>query len=122
MNVIVVGIGGAIGALLRFMISEIIPFHGGFPYATLLINLFGSFVLAFLLSHTTIIRNRQVKLALTTGLLGAFTTFSTYSFETFALLDNGDVFIAMMYVLASSIGGFIASFVGYYVAKKVVLK
>ena len=122
MNVIVVGIGGAIGALLRFTISEIIPFHGGFPYATLLINLFGSFGLAFLLSHTTMLKNGHVKLALTTGLLGAFTTFSTYSFETFTLLDNGDVFTALMYILASSIGGFIASFGGYYVAKKVVPK
>src|SRR5699024_7937936 len=117
---IAVGIGGFVGAILRSLISDVIPQVNGFPLATLLINLFGSFLLVYILTagvkkwqlHPTVI------LGVGTGLIGSFTTFSTFSVETLHLIENHAYILAAIYILLSLVGGFTLSFIGFLVAKK----
>lgn len=113
MELLAVGIGGAIGAVLRFYISQIIVYEAGFPLATCIANLIGCFFLSFLLSGTLLSHYPKMKLAFTTGLLGSFTTFSTFSYETISLIANQLYGTALLYVLLSVIGGLVLSFVGY---------
>lgn len=119
MKVVLVGIAGAAGALARYGIGLAV---GGrsFPWSTLGINLSGSFVLGFVLafglergwSETT-----TVPLAI--GFLGAYTTFSTFSYETFTLARTDRAMLAAVYVAVSVVGGVLAAFVGYTLARRV---
>ena len=113
MEILAVGIGGAIGACLRFFLSQIIVYEAGFPFATFIANCIGCFVLSYLLSGKLLKSYPKLKLALTTGLLGSFTTFSTFSSETISLISDQLYGIAFVYVLLSAIGGLLLSFVGY---------
>lgn len=118
MKIFYVGVGGAIGAMLRVFISEAVPLTTPFPFATLGVNLFGSLLLGFLLTTTTAIRNSDIKLMLTTGILGAFTTFSTFSYETLQLLQEGMVGYALLYVSTSIVGGLLCSASGVWMARR----
>ena len=117
MEILAVGLGGAIGAMLRFYISEIIVYDGGFPLATLTANLLGCFLLSFLLSGGLLQHHPRVKLALATGLLGSFTTFSTFSYETVMLVNNGLFNLALLYICLSILGGLGCSLIGFKLAK-----
>lgn len=117
MKHLAVGVGGALGAMARFAMGLWIPTGNNFPFATLAVNLVGSFVLAYLLTNTNMFKNINIKLAATTGFLGAFTTFSTFSFETFDLLASGKIGHAVLYVSVSFVGGIILSYTGYHLAK-----
>ncbi len=95
----IVALGGAIGAGLRYAVGEWIS-SDTFPYATLSVNLIGSFLLGILaigLAQNLVSTN--VALLLGTGVLGAFTTMSTFSVETVEMFDGGDGSSAMVYVL-----------------------
>ena len=87
--------GGATGALLRFWMSNgVYALLGrGFPYGTLVVNVFGSFVMGllyvFMLERMEV--NAEWRAALMIGLLGAFTTFSTFSIETMNLVEAGEI-------------------------------
>lgn len=116
MNYLFVGIGGAIGASLRYYINVLIPYNGGYPIATCLINIIGSFLLAFLLSKQSIIKNTHIKLLLTTGMLGAFTTYSTFSYEIFTLIQASP-WTAVLYIFITIIGGLSASLFGILLAR-----
>lgn len=116
MNYLFVGIGGAIGASLRYYISDLIPYNGGFPLATCLINIVGSFLLAFLLNKQSIIKHPHVKLLLTTGMLCAFTTYSTFSFETFTLVQTS-IWIAVLYIFITVVSCLSASILGISLAR-----
>ena len=84
--------GGAIGALFRFWVSSgVYAMLGrGFPYGTLAVNVFGSFLMGFLfvLLNERMIASPELRAALLIGLLGAFTTFSTFSIETLNLIEQ----------------------------------
>lgn len=116
---IAVGIGGVIGALARYGVGQLFQptFSAGFPLATWLANMSGSFLLAFL--TMSVFRMKQVSplmiSAVGTGIIGAFTTFSTFSVETLQLLRHQALTMAFLYVSASMIGGLLVSFVGFYV-------
>lgn len=89
-----IGCGGFLGAVSRFYVSSISNrlLGSGFPYGTLVVNSAGSFFLG-LISFLAIRRDlfsHNIKLAVTVGFLGAFTTFSTFSYETFNLMKEGD--------------------------------
>jgi CrcB protein len=93
MEIAVVGIGGALGAILRFLISKsIVSIHGtGFPYGTLAVNVLGSFtigVIFVLAEHLDL--PRYMKPLIITGFLGALTTFSTFSIESVQLLRTSN--------------------------------
>lgn len=99
-----VGLGGAAGAMLRYAIS-LLPYSRSFPLLTLLTNLTGAVVIGYL-SGLAAKRDvpAQVMLLLKTGLCGGFTTFSTFSLETFELLQNGQFLPAGLYALGSLTG------------------
>src|SRR5881394_750278 len=100
-----VAFGGAVGSVLRLLLSEWVQGHGGgdFPLGTLVINVTGSFLLGFLLRYaldTTVI-TPEWRALLTIGFCGGYTTFSTFSYETLALIENGDWRRAALYATSS---------------------
>lgn len=119
--VFIVGLGSFIGGVLRYYISVLMKnFCGqGFPWSTLLVNLVGCFAFGVLFAlfgrHGSM--NNAWCLLLTTGLCGGFTTFSTFANECVQMLQNGDVYGFVGYVLASFIAGFSLVALGYCVAK-----
>ena len=114
---IIVGIAGILGALSRYYLGLTIHefWHHSFPLATLLINLVGCFLLAWL---TTYIAKRnllpsEVITGIGTGFIGSFTTFSTFSVETVQLINYSEWSIAFLYVSCSILGGLFMSALGY---------
>ena len=104
-----VAIGGFVGASMRYVISEY--WVTWIPIPTLWINVIGSFLLALLYSTvTTNLRwHQEIKWLLGTGLLGAFTTFSTFSVDMLRYLEQDQYSSAILYMLGSVIGGGIAA-------------
>lgn len=108
--IIVVGFGAALGALLRFAVTNFFQLHGWdrFPWATLLLNLSGAFLLG-------ILAGRGLKAGwyafLGTGVLGGYTTFSTFQTELFGLLHSGRYVAGVGYFLMSACG-FICGLLG----------
>ncbi len=99
--VLAVSLGGALGALLRWGLGELGGDGGGFPWTTFAINVSGSFVLA-LLPAVPAIRSRPLwPLFLGPGVLGGFTTLSTYAEESRALFAAGDTTLALAYLLGT---------------------
>jgi CrcB protein len=102
-NYLAIAIGGAIGACLRFAISEwmLHLFGRAFPFGTLLVNILGSFVIGLLygLLITEQIAPNPWRIFVGIGVLGAFTTFSTFSMDTVLLLQQGDWLKAVVNVV-----------------------
>ena len=123
MTVAGVAIAGALGALARYGLSSAISSRGPrtFPTATFVINISGSFVLGLLAILLTerFVASVSLRTSLTVGFLGAYTTFSTFSLETFRLLDDGAVAVAAAYVAASVVLGVVAAYLGVLVARAV---
>lgn len=114
-----IGIGGMVGAIARYSMSILFINNNGFPYATLFTNLIGCFLLSYL-AHHHMIRNKlptEVYKAITVGVIGAFTTFSTFAVETIELL-NSHVFVAIAYVAASIGLGLLCCYGGYRLATR----
>ena len=105
MQMISIAIGGAVGALCRYgMSTGIYSLLGrGFPYGTLAVNILGSFIMGA--AYITLIERMDVspewRAGITIGLLGAFTTFSTFSIETLNLLESGDTLKAGLNIVLS---------------------
>ena len=112
-----VGFAGALGALARYGIGSAIGV-GTFPWSTLLINVAGSALLGYVL-HDPTRWSTNVTTAIATGFLGAFTTFSTFSFEATALVRSGRASTAALYVVASVAFGLLAASAGYLVAREI---
>ncbi|MER1956469.1 MAG: fluoride efflux transporter CrcB [Solibacillus sp.] len=119
MNSLVVGIGGALGAMTRYFLSEFFPSSNGFPYLTMLINWSGSLFFALLFVKLPT-KRAWLKLGATTGFLGGFTTFSTFSIETIQLLERQQYGQAILYSSASLIGSVLCCYFAYHFVKKVV--
>jgi len=111
-------IGGFFGAICRYGFGELILTDGRFPFATLLVNLLGCFILGWLLTFVAQRRNVSpgIPLFFGTGFTGSFTTFSTFSVETIQLFQNGFVFLALLYILISICLGLCLTFIGYKIA------
>ena len=125
MNYIIVAFGAMIGGLLRYGVS--ITFSssatGSFPWSTLAINVIGSFFLGLVmqLAGERHIISDSAKLFLTFGVIGSFTTFSTFSYESLSLFQSGEVLRGVVYVSASNILSILAAFGGYAIAKSAAL-
>ena len=112
MNVIIVGLGGAIGAICRYLIT-LLPVNpgNGFPMKTFLINVIGSFVIGFIAALAAKnALNPKAVLFLKVGICGGFTTFSSFALETEGLLEKGSTGTAMLYVILSLVCGVLAVF------------
>jgi CrcB protein len=92
-----------VGALLRYLLGEAVPDGGGFSWTTFGINVSGSFLLALLPALATVRRHRTVAVALGPGVLGGYTTLSTYAEQGRALLADGDALLAGAYVAGTLI-------------------
>ncbi|WP_181349593.1 fluoride efflux transporter CrcB [Thalassobacillus sp. CUG 92003] len=118
---IAVGIGGVIGSLLRYYISVYTGYGWGstFPFDTFLANLIGCFLLGWVTTYLAKMNwlPSPVSLGIGTGLIGSFTTFSTFSFETVALIKSSEWLIAISYVLGSLWGGLLLAYLGYRVGR-----
>ena len=118
-----VAIFGGLGATARYWIS-ITRESGTFPYYTLLINVTGCFLLAVIIKYLATLPKLSNSLVngLGTGLIGSFTTFSTFSVQTSNLILNGYYFTAGFYILTSLIGGFLSAGLGLYVSSKLLTR
>jgi CrcB protein len=116
-----IGFAGFIGTLLRYWLSGVIARRYGetFPYGTLAVNLFGCFVigLLFYLFYDRALASPTLRTTIFIGLLGGFTTFSSYGLQTFTLLRDGELFLALANVVASNVIGLALVWVGYSLAK-----
>ena len=122
MQYLLVGVGGFIGANARFVMARLVGayFETKFPLGTFLINVSGSFLLGVLgtvVTQKVMPGSESMRLALGVGFLGAYTTFSTFEFETHALVDDGSWLTATMNVFASLFIGLLAVRAGIVLAK-----
>ena len=118
-HLVSVGLGGFVGAVGRFWLSGLAQkFSDRFPFGTLSVNLLGSFLLGFLATlFLERVVSQDLRLFLLVGLLGAFTTYSTFSLETFDLMREGDWVMASVNILSNVLGTLIAVWTGVLVAK-----
>lgn len=107
-----VGIGGALGSMLRYAVS-LIPYKQPFPLLTLITNVCGAVLIGYIAGFAA---KKEVSphalLLLKTGLCGGFTTFSTFSLEAYTLIQSGNYFYAALYVLLSLAGCFLGIWCG----------
>ena len=119
-----VALGGAVGSVARYLVGMTIQSRSGadFPVGTLLVNLSGCLLLGFLIQYAlqTPAITPQVRALLTTGLCGGYTTFSTFSYETVALLQDGDWRRAALYVGLSLVGSVLGVTLGIAAAGEIV--
>tara|TARA_B100001175_G_C19460086_1_gene616037 strand:- start:1062 stop:1436 length:375 start_codon:yes stop_codon:yes gene_type:complete len=112
---LLVGIGGAIGAMLRYTISDIMP-SDSLPLGTMTVNLLGSLILGIIFGAIAAdaLISQENFLLFGTGLLGAFTTMSAFAMETVKLSEN-EMSAAMVYVSFTIIGSIVLAWSGYKV-------
>lgn len=118
MNWLLVALGGAIGAVSRYGLgSYLIKSSSTFPWATWCINILGCFLAGvfFAVSLQFPTLQNQARLLLMVGILGGFTTFSSFGLETFNLLREGQVMWAVGYAVSSVILGVIFLAIGYFI-------
>ncbi|MDA3905905.1 MAG: fluoride efflux transporter CrcB [Bacteroidales bacterium] len=118
-----IAFGGIIGSVLRYVIAGIPHkfYWGTFPIGTLFVNLLGSFLIGFgfvLLGKENIPEN--LKLFLFIGILGSFTTFSTFMFESLNLFKDGDLKFALINLAGANILGLFFVYLGYVIAQYIV--
>jgi CrcB protein len=117
MRVFWVGVAGAGGAISRYVIGRAVGAQL-FPWATLGINITGSFVLAFIVTYATARHwSVDVSTAITVGFIGSYTTFSTFMWESFALGRTDRAGVAAVYVGVSIAVGLLAAWGGYRLAQ-----
>jgi CrcB protein len=120
-NYIAIAIGGTIGCWARFTQTNLVQTIYGrdFPYATLSINVMGSFLMGFLFIETLerLTFGPEVRTGILTGFLGGYTTFSTYSMELLLLTEQGEGLKALLYFVLSAVLGFGGAFAGAYIAR-----
>jgi CrcB protein len=120
-TILVIALGAAVGANLRYGLSVWAAQQWGttFPYGTMLINVLGSFAIGLILvlGTTRVTLGAPWRLLLVTGFLGGFTTFSTFSYETYALLVEGSWLAAGLNILGSVGLGMIGVVLGASLAR-----
>jgi len=117
-TILAIGSGGFIGAVLRAYLNGVISHKvpHDLPFGTLGVNLIGSFIMGCLIAYFmyTTMFSVHAKSFLTTGILGALTTYSTFAIESFLLLEGGSIFLAFMNISLNVFGTILMAGSGYY--------
>ena len=120
MNLLVVGLGGAIGSMARYSLTgALAKYNANFPLPIMLVNISGSFLLALIVGMLA--RHSQgsqtTYLLLTVGFCGGFTTFSTFSQESWQLVSSGKLGLAAIYIFGSVVFSILAFGLGLYLTR-----
>lgn len=120
-RILFVGLGGFVGTVFRFWIANLISKRYGetFPLGTLAVNAIGCSLAGalFYLLYDRVLTNPTTRAVVFVGLLGGFTTFSAYSLQTFTLLKDAEMLLALVNVLASNIVCLLLVWLGFSLAK-----
>ena len=120
-TIVAIGIAGALGALARYALDGVVSrrFPSSLPWGTFVVNVSGAFALGFLMTLMTeqLSTAPWLRSALAIGLLGAYTTFSTLSYETYRLLEDGALGLAAANMLGSAAVGLFAVYLGVVSAR-----
>ena len=115
-KLLLIGLAGALGALARYGLSGFVQRYSGFtfPVGTLVVNLLGTFLFGFIWSlvEQRLVISVETRVVILSGFLGAFTTFSSFMFETSALVGDGQWGYALLNITAQIVLGMIAIFLG----------
>lgn len=118
---LIVFLGSGIGGALRFWLSSVINKHLStfFPFGTIAVNVIGSFILGYFIFSFDEkgLSSTSTKLLIAIGFCGGFTTFSTFSFETFNLLRNSELFLAGLNIFLSVSVTIFGVYLAYFVTK-----
>jgi len=116
-----IAIGGMLGCWARYAMTNLVQAVYGreFPFATLSINLLGAFLMGFLFIETLerLTISPVLRTGILTGVLGGYTTFSTFEMETLLLVEQGEAWKAVLYIVLSVGLGFLGAFGGAYIAR-----
>lgn len=120
-TILIIGLGGAIGSILRYLTSLFVAryWENNFPLATLITNVLGCFLIGLFIGllDKQQLANSDLKWFLITGFCGGYTTFSTFGYENFGLLQDQQSLMAFAYIASSVIVGLMAVWFGLFVAK-----
>ena len=117
---VMVGLGGALGSMLRYLIS-LIPVNNTFPFLTLITNLLGALLIGFIVGLSdNLFISKKFLLFLKTGVCGGFTTFSTFSLEAVQLFKRGEPFLGTIYAILSVILCLLGIILGEYLGRLAV--
>ncbi len=121
LNILYVGLGGFIGSILRYLVflSSNHLLGSNLPYSTIIVNIVGSFFIGFLYQffNNYFFIFKSAKLLIKVGFLGGFTTFSTFSIDTFILYQNYGKFFAVSYIILSVVLSLFALLLGMFVLR-----
>ncbi|OYT11531.1 MAG: chromosome condensation protein CrcB [Bacteroidetes bacterium 4572_112] len=118
-----VALGGAIGSSLRYLISTTDYLAGSFlsNWRTFIVNILGSLIIGIMYSiFETTSHYNNLKIFIVIGILGGFTTFSSFALENINLIRDGEIKTAFIYILATNTLGIIAAFAGYFLYKQLL--
>ena len=123
-TILAIGSGGFIGAVSRAYINGLISHKlpHELPFGTLGVNLLGSFIMGIIISYFmyTTIFSVHVKSFMSTGILGALTTYSTFAIESFLLLQAGSFTLALVNILLNVVGTIFMAGSGYFIVQKIM--
>lgn len=117
-RLLLIALGGGFGAVARYLLGGVVQraMGAGFPYGTLVVNVLGCLLIGLLFPPCT--RRTTLSAFVLIGALGGFTTFSTFSYETFRLANDGEFLRAFLNVVLSVTLGFGAVLIGYRLAER----
>jgi CrcB protein len=122
-NSILVGVGGLAGSILRYLVALYFARQAtsGFPFGTLAVNLAGCFLIGilFAVSEKSDLLSPEMRVLLTTGFCGGFTTFSTFSYESIRLIQDGELLFVALYAGGSVVAGLLLTYLGMLLIRSI---